>query len=77
MGLISIGGLFIYLRNNWLQILLIILSIYDLRIDLRILIDFFTFSTLFYTISEHPLAITILITSPSLLKKMNNYNDRN
>ena len=77
MGLISIGGLFIYLRNNWLQILLIILSIYDLRIELKILIDFFTFSTLFYTISEHPLAITILITSPSLLKKMNNYNDRN
>ena len=77
MGLISIGGLFIYLRNNWLQILLIILSIYDLRIDLKILIDFFTFSTLFYTISEHPLAITILITSPSLLKKINDFNDRN
>ena len=66
MGLISIGRLFIYLRYNWLQIILIILSIYDLRIDLRILIDFFTFSTLFYTISEHTLAIMILITSPSL-----------
>ena len=65
MGLISIGGLFIYFRNNWLQILLIILSIYDLRIDLKILIDFFTFSTLFYTISEHPLAITVLIIIPT------------
>ena len=68
MALIPIGRLFIYIRYNWLQILLIILSIYDLRIDLRILIDFFTFSTLFYTISEHPLAITILIISPSILK---------
>ena len=77
MSLISIDRLFIYIKVNWLQILLIILSIYDLRIDLRILIDFFTFSTLFYTISEHPLAITILITSPSLLKTINNSNDRN
>ena len=72
MGLISIARLFIYLRYNWLQIILIILSIYDLRIDIRILIDFFTYSTLLYTISEHPLAITILITSPSLLKTINN-----
>ena len=77
MGLISIGQLFIYIRYNWLQILLIVLSIYDLRIDIRILIDFFTFSTLFYTISEHPLAITILITSPSLLKIVNKSNDIN
>ena len=66
-----IDRLLIYIKCYWLQILLIILSIYDLRIDLRILIDFFTISTLFYTISEHPLAITILITSPSLFKTMN------
>ena len=77
MGFVSIGKFFIYIKYNWLQILLIILSIYDLRIDLRILIDFFTFSTLFYTISEHPLAITILITSPSLLKTINNSKHRN
>ena len=71
MGLTSIGRFFIYLKYNWLQILLIILSIYDLRIDLRILIDFFTFSTLFYTISEHPLAITVLITCPYLFNSIN------
>ena len=69
MGFISIGRLLLYIKYNWLQILLVILSIYDLRIDIRILIDFFTFSTLFYMISDHPLAITILITSPSFLKK--------
>ena len=77
MDVFSIGRLYIYIRCHWLQILLIVLSIYDLRIDLRILIDFFTFSTLFYTISEHPLAITILITSPSLLKTINNSKYRN
>ena len=71
MDFISIGRLFIYIKCNWLQILLIILAVYDLRIDLRILIDFFTFSTLFYTISEHPLAITVLITSPNLFNAIN------
>ncbi len=69
MGFSSIDRLFIYIKYHWLQILLITLSIYDLRIDIRILIDFFTFTTLFHTISEHPLAITILITSHSLFKK--------
>ena len=56
-----------YLKNNWIQIILIILSIYDLRIDIRLLIDSFTFSTFFYTISEHPLAITVLITMPRFI----------
>ena len=55
-----------YLKLNWIQILLITLAIYDLRIDLRILLDFFTFSSLLYTISENPLAITVLITIPTL-----------
>jgi len=71
MSYISKVSLFNYIKYNWLQILLIILAIYDLRIDLRILVDFFTFSTLFYTLTEHPLAITILLTSPSLFKTFN------
>ena len=57
---------FTYILYNWKQIIIIILSIYDLRIDLRLLFDFFTLSTLFYTIFEHPLAITALIIMPSL-----------
>ena len=75
MSLSFIGRLFIYLKYNWIQILLIILSIYDLRIDLRILLDFFTFSTLFYTISEHPLAITVLITSPYVFNSLSNIDN--
>ena len=58
-----------YLKYNWIQITLIILSIYDLRVDLRLLFDFFTFSTLFYTIYEHPLAITVLITIPTFCNR--------
>ncbi len=64
----SITRLFVYIKYNWLKILIIILSIYDLRIDIRILLDSFTFSTLYYTITEHPLAITVLTTFPYSLK---------
>ena len=59
---IKTNRIFNYIKHNWIPSILIILSIYDLRIDLRILLDSFTFSTLFYTISEHPLAITVLAT---------------
>ncbi len=71
MRLRLIGRLFSYLKQNCVQIILIIFSIYDLRIDFRILLDSFTFSTLFYTIAEHPLSIAVLIFSPSLLKSLN------
>ena len=73
MGFISLSRILMCVKYNWLQIILIILAIYDLRIDIRILIDFFTFSTLIYTVFEHPLAIMVLITSNTLIKtKMNN-----
>ena len=59
-----------YLKYNCIPIILISLSIYDLRIDLRLLLDSFTFSSLFYTISEHPLAITVLITIQAFFKSL-------
>ena len=60
------GKLLIYLKYNWINIILIILSLYDLRIEIRLLLDFFTITTLLYTIFEHPLAVTVLITIPNL-----------
>ena len=59
-----------YFKYNWIPILLIILSIYDLRVDLRLLFDSFTYSTLIYTISDHPLAITVLLIIPTLFKSL-------
>ena len=67
MNYIYIVRLTNYLKNNFIQIILIILAIYDLRIDIRLLLDFFTFSTLFYTITEHPLAIIVLLTIPTFI----------
>ena len=71
---IDIGRFIVYLKSNWIQVFLILLSLYDLRIDIRLLFDFFTFSTLFYTISEHPLAITVLITIPRLFVSIKKNN---
>ena len=72
MNYIYIVRLTNYLKNNFIQIILIILAIYDLRIDIRLLFDFFTFSTLFFTITEHPLAIIVLITIPTFINSKNN-----
>ena len=71
---IYFGRLIIYLKKNWLQIILIILSLYELRIEIRLLFDFFTFSTLFHTIYEHPLAITVLTTIPRFFYPIKNNN---
>ena len=71
---IDLGRFIVYLKSNWIQVFLILLSLYDLRIDIRLLFDFFTFSTLFYTISEHPLAITVLITIPKLFVSIKKNN---
>jgi len=60
-----------FIKNNWIPIILIILSIYDLRLDIRLLFDFFTFSTLFYTFSDHTLAITVLATVPKYINYIN------
>ena len=73
MSIIQEWKSFEYIKRNWVQILLITLSIYDLRIDLRLLLDFFTFSSFFYTISEHPLAITVLITIPNYFNSLKKY----
>ncbi len=70
MSNFNIYRLINYLKYNWIAIILISLSIYDLRIDLRLLLDSFTFSSLFYTISEHPLAITVLITIQTFFKSL-------
>ncbi len=69
-----IGRSIKYLKYNWIPIFLILLSIHDLRTDIRLLFDFFTFSTLFYTIYEHPLAITVLLTVPSLFNSLKKNN---
>ena len=67
-----IGRFLIFCKLNLIQITLITLALHDLRVDIRLLLDYFTFSTLLYTISEHPLALTVLITIPTLFGSLKN-----
>ena len=61
-----------YLKYYWIPIIIICLSIYDLRIDLSLLFDFFTWTTFLYTIKEHTLAITVLLIVPNLFNSLKN-----
>ena len=50
-----------FVKSYWIHIILVILSLYDLRIEFRILHDSFTFASLSYTIKENPLPIAVLL----------------
>lgn len=47
-------------------LLLLLLALADLQIELRLLFDHFTFTTLFTAIRNHWLAVAVLLLQPSL-----------
>ena len=51
----------------WLAWLLLILAVYDLRIELQLLADHFTLASLNAAFSTHPLAVVVLLIIPPLL----------
>ena len=55
--------------NRYLYILFILIII-DLRIELKILIDHFTFSSLYFAFLRHPLAFFMLLSIPLLNKRL-------
>ncbi len=65
-----IRRIFRYIKINWIPILLILSSIYDLRVELRLLLDSFSFTSLLYALSDHPLAIVVLLSTPGLFKSI-------
>ncbi len=56
------------LSKIYIPIILVFLSILDLKTELTILFDHLTITSLIYTIKHHLLAITVIILSPSLFK---------
>jgi hypothetical protein len=51
----------------WLAWLLLILAVYDLRVELRLIADHFTLAELNAAISTHPLAVVVVLIIPLLL----------
>lgn len=56
-------------RQSWLPALLLVLALVDLRVELQLLADRFTFTSLFNAVSNHPLAVAVLLLLPSLLRR--------
>ena len=45
---------------------LVLLALLDLRLELRLLADHFTFTAVWFALIHHPLAVTVLLLSPNL-----------
>ncbi len=58
--------IYIYLKSNWISLLLVFIALWDIRFEIRLLIENFTFIGLFFAIYNHPLAILVLIFIPKI-----------
>jgi hypothetical protein len=50
-------------------LLLALLAVLDLRDELVLLADHFTFTTLWFALTSHPLAVAVLVLTPSLFRR--------
>ena len=57
-------------RISWLAIALAVLAIVDLRSELQLLLDHFTWSSLWYAMGQHPLAVMVLLLLILLPKRL-------
>jgi hypothetical protein len=53
----------------WQPLLLAVLALFDLRTELQLLADHFTWSSLAVIPGQHPLAVLVLALLPSLLQR--------
>jgi hypothetical protein len=50
-------------------LVLLVLSLLDLRVEILLLIDHFTFTSLLQAITSHPLAVAVLLLQGSLWRR--------
>ena len=60
---------FLNRKITWIPVFLGFMSIWELRVEIRLLVENFTFIGLFYAIGKHPLAISVLLVLPLMLHK--------
>jgi hypothetical protein len=56
-------------RLGWVPLLLACLALGDLSGELRLLADHFTWTSLLYLPTQHPLAVAVLVLLPSLFRR--------
>jgi hypothetical protein len=55
---------------SWVVVGLAVLAIVDLRRELQLLSDHFTWSSLGYAVGQHPLAVTVLVVLILMPKRL-------
>lgn len=54
----------------WLvPVVLVLLALLDLRVEIQLLLEHFTISSLIQIPRHHPLAVMVLLLSPALLRR--------
>ncbi|MEI6828445.1 MAG: hypothetical protein WCK64_01170 [Synechococcaceae cyanobacterium ELA445] len=56
-------------RFHLLPLLLVLLALADLRQEGVLLVQHFTWSSLSFGLANHPLAVVVLLASPSLFRR--------
>lgn len=55
--------------SDWLPPALALLAMYSLRVDLQLLLEHFTWSSLISAIAANPLAVAVLVLTPALMRR--------
>lgn len=56
-------------RTPFVPLLLAVLALLDLRGELQLLLQQFTVTALWFAVVSHPLAVAVLLLTPSLLRR--------
>lgn len=57
------------LTQRLIPLILAVLAVLDLRVELQLLVDHFTLTSLWFALASHPLAVAVLLLTPSLLRR--------
>ena len=55
--------------QRWVPLLLAILALLDLRVEIQLLLDHFTLTSLIFAIRHHLLAVLVIILLPSMWRR--------
>jgi hypothetical protein len=57
------------LSQRGIPLLLALLALLDLRVELQLLAEHFTLTALWFALANHPLAVAVLVLTPSLFRR--------
>ena len=55
--------------QRWVPLLLAILALLDLRVEIQLLLDHFTLTSLIFAIRHHLLAVLVIVLLPSMWRR--------